>query len=372
MCVVEHRFVQRRQEPLKEVLPAHGARVPASPLRRDACIRNILVRSTSTLPSVSSPIQAAIIARLSARSSSAGRSTVDKVVSSAPLPHGRVEGDYHDDSTLPGSSAILPGALTYREPLVGSVAEYNSPVDHRELLPEPGRIGRTLTQSLCVGARPDAIPGCRDALRGIDGMQTTLGNRIATLAVFLALAVAICSAPAFGQVSLERAVRTALENAPLVERIDSVTVRDSAFNRKGEGTFRKKDSDGSPMVDASGNPVYDVLTAGGVVTSTEGPAKMVEVVFVANPSFTTRLTKRGIERAMMDGYQAMFMNHVPVLQGSIEAKMKLVDSAGNESVGLVYGTKLRAEVAERVNWKNRHVIDPSGVWDAYFMNNAFR
>ena len=177
-------------------------------------------------------------------------------------------------------------------------------------------------------------------------MNTSVRKWITSIAASLGVTVAICLAPAYGQsqADLERLVRSALENAPLVERIESLAVSDNAFSREGEG----------------------------FVTSAELSAKIVEIVLVFNPSDTVSSTKRNIERAMMDCYQAIFTHNFPITRGEIEARMMLIDPFGNEVLGLVYGTALTAEIAERVNWEDRHIIDPSEVWDAYFMNRAFQ
>ena len=197
-----------------------------------------------------------------------------------------------------------------------------------------------------TGSWLNAILGYRQTDRGENDMKISVRNWTAIIAVSFAVAAAICQGPAFGQsqADFERLVRSALENAPLVERIESLALSDSPFNHEGDG----------------------------IAASSELPAKIVELIVVFSPGDTISSTKRGIERAMMAGYHAIFTQDFPVARGEIEARMMLIDPFGNEILGLVYGTALTAEAAKRMNWDNRHTIDPHTVWDAYFMNRAFQ
>lgn len=98
----------------------------------------------------------------------------------------------------------------------------------------------------------------------------------------------------------------------------------------------------------------------------------VDVQFRAADNFTTNMTKKGIERDMMESFQALFTSAVPVGMVSIEAYMMLIDKFGNEEEGIVYGATMRSQVASQVNWENWEILDPKDVWDIYFTNVAFR
>ena len=101
-------------------------------------------------------------------------------------------------------------------------------------------------------------------------------------------------------------------------------------------------------------------------------AKLVDVIFRGAPNLTNSMTARGIELAMIDGFEAIFTDGMAVHQATIEAHMTLIDAAGNESLGVVYGTKLMGDAARRVNWSNKGTIDWGRVWTVYVKNRAFQ
>ena len=99
---------------------------------------------------------------------------------------------------------------------------------------------------------------------------------------------------------------------------------------------------------------------------------MVDVTFEAGEQMSTHLLKRSIERKMLDVYEALFTSAPPVLRASVEAHAMTTDSEGNQSLNIVYGTSMDSDVASRMNWKNKYLIDPSLVWDTYFKNVNFQ
>ncbi len=100
--------------------------------------------------------------------------------------------------------------------------------------------------------------------------------------------------------------------------------------------------------------------------------KVVHVVFHAAENLTTGMTKGGIEISMRRGYHAAYTCGEPVDLATMEARMGLIDKHGNESVGIVYGTRLAATEAGKVNWENRDIIEWTRVWKTYMLNRSFR
>ena len=98
----------------------------------------------------------------------------------------------------------------------------------------------------------------------------------------------------------------------------------------------------------------------------------VDVQFRAESNLTNRLTKRSIERDMMDYFHNIFTSEMPIRMAIIEAYMILMDQFGNEEENIVYGTTIWNNSASKMNWRNRHLINPGDVWEVHFMNNAFR
>ena len=70
--------------------------------------------------------------------------------------------------------------------------------------------------------------------------------------------------------------------------------------------------------------------------------KLTDVVFEGSQNLTKSMMRGGIERGMQDGYEAIFTSGIPVQWATMEAHMGTIDSYGNESLNLVYGTKLEA------------------------------
>ena len=86
-------------------------------------------------------------------------------------------------------------------------------------------------------------------------------------------------------------------------------------------------------------------------------ALLVDVVFRGSPNLTNRMTGRGIELEMIDGYEAIFTAGTPVHQATIEAHMMFSDAFGNEFLGAVYGTKLMGDTIQGADWSTKETID---------------
>ena len=101
-------------------------------------------------------------------------------------------------------------------------------------------------------------------------------------------------------------------------------------------------------------------------------SKLVDAEFEIGMSFTTKLTKRGIERAMVDGYAAAMTAGCSIVRATMEAQTTLVDRKGNRSLGAVYGTELRGEDAAHLNWDKPQVLKWSQIWTVYRLHPEFR
>ena len=157
-------------------------------------------------------------------------------------------------------------------------------------------------------------------------------KRLVSAAVAAAFAL-FASTPSHACETLQQDVRDALAKASLVERIIRVRVRD-------------------------------------YIPAPE--SKLVDAAFEIRMSFTTKLTKRGIERAMADGYATAMTAGCSIARATMEAQTMLVDRKGNQSLGAVYGTSLRGEDAAGVNWEKRHVLEWSQIWTVYTLHPEFR
>ena len=100
--------------------------------------------------------------------------------------------------------------------------------------------------------------------------------------------------------------------------------------------------------------------------------KLIDVVFEGSQNLTKSMMRGGIENGMRDGYEAIFTSGIPVQWATMEAHMVVMDKLGNESLGLVYGTKLESEKAAGVNWTNKRVIDWSQIWTVYWLNQSLK
>ena len=132
---------------------------------------------------------------------------------------------------------------------------------------------------------------------------------------------------------LERAITIALNKTPLVKNIISIVIDQNNNNQR---------------------------------------SRMVDVSFDFKPGFTLRLTRVGIERGMMNVYEAVYTSGIPVTQANVEAYMDIIDVKGNESSGLVYSTSLKRIDAKGINWENRLIIKPSAIWHTWMMNSSFK
>ena len=155
---------------------------------------------------------------------------------------------------------------------------------------------------------------------------------LASAAVAAAFAL-FASGPSHACETLQQDVWAALADASLVERVIRVRVRD-------------------------------------FIPAPE--SKLVDAEFETGMSFTTKLTKRGVERAMADGYAAAMTAGCSIVRVTMEAQMMLVDRKGNQALGAVYGTSLRGEDAAGVNWEKRHVLEWSQIWTVYTLHPEFR
>ena len=158
------------------------------------------------------------------------------------------------------------------------------------------------------------------------GLPAAVAAAIATVTLFASCSSWACE-------TLQQDVRNALAKAPLVERVMRVRVRD--FIPQPE-------------------------------------SKLVDAEFEINMSFTIKLMKRGIERAMADGYAAAMTAGCSIVRATMEAQTTLVDRKGNRSLAAVYGTSLRGEEAVDVNWKNRAMLNWPKIWTVYRLHPAFR
>ena len=167
-------------------------------------------------------------------------------------------------------------------------------------------------------------------------------------------------------------VHKAVSKASLIEEV-TTEVREGTLAATGALAFPKKDKSGNHLKDASGDLLYETITKDGKVrVTTTPPALLVDVEFLASPSWSDRLTKRGIERAMMDGYHAAFTARTPVLRVTMTASMELLDRLGNNTQGIVYGTSARAADFTNMNWEKRHIADASRIWEVHRLHPAFR
>ena len=164
-----------------------------------------------------------------------------------------------------------------------------------------------------------------------------VGVAMVTLAFFLSPGLALAGEDE------DRRLRAALRSVELGRGVISVDIRDSLFGPDGE--FRAGDAPA---------------------------AQLVDVVFRAAPNLTNKMTRRGIELDMVDGYVAIFMTRIPIQQATMEAHMTLSDGAGNEALGAVYGTSLHTDDARPVNWSAPESVRWKRVWSVYLMNAAFR
>ena len=163
--------------------------------------------------------------------------------------------------------------------------------------------------------------------------------------------------------TIDSSVRNALEKAALVEDVILIEVKESMYDKFGQI--------GTPNKDAKpGEVLFDRLDDDGkVFLSREPNTKLINVVYESGSSFTDNLTKKGIENVMMDVYEAIYTSGVPVSSVTVEAHMPLMDSKGNSSMGIIYGTRLNNNDAKGINWSNKRIISP---YKTYFKNNAFK
>ncbi|MDE0713226.1 MAG: hypothetical protein OXH60_13965 [Rhodospirillales bacterium] len=117
----------------------------------------------------------------------------------------------------------------------------------------------------------------------------------------------------------------------------------------------------------------DRVTDIDVLDSVDPPGeKIVHVTFLASENLTTGFTKSGIESAMRDGYEAAFTHSKPVQLVTMAVHMTLVDRFGNESVELVYGTRMESDIAGRINWENKHGLEFDRLWTVYWLHPVFK
>jgi len=118
----------------------------------------------------------------------------------------------------------------------------------------------------------------------------------------------------------------------------------------------------------------DRLIVDGVGTYIEAEADRpyaLTVEFRVNDSFTHHLTKRSIERDMMNCFSAAFHSNLPVGRVTMEAYTPLTDRFGQTKEGLVYRASLEKPTAQKINWQRRHELDFAQVASIHFRNVAF-
>ena len=118
--------------------------------------------------------------------------------------------------------------------------------------------------------------------------------------------------------------------------------------------------------------VDEIISIEVIDSATEPGKRVVHVAFKVSKNLTKSLTKAGIETAMWAGYRAAYTVPEPVSLATMEAWMILIDKHGKESLGFVYGTRLDQATASKVNWQNRNVIDPTKIWQTYWLNRSLR
>ena len=105
--------------------------------------------------------------------------------------------------------------------------------------------------------------------------------------------------------------------------------------------------------------------------------KSVRVIFRANQQWTTRLTRRGIERKMADIYECIFTaspSSDPAGINVVEATAlyAIEDTYGNAHETMVYQTRLTRAKAERINWEQKYLLSWDRLWERTFMHQGFR
>lgn len=91
----------------------------------------------------------------------------------------------------------------------------------------------------------------------------------------------------------------------------------------------------------------------------------------AQDNMTTNMIRRGIERDMVETYEALYTSGVDVRAATVTAYFPLVDQYGQSSEEAVYKTILDIDEAERVNWDNPHAVDWDQVWTVSLLHQAF-
>ncbi len=192
-------------------------------------------------------------------------------------------------------------------------------------------------------------------------------------AVVVALALVGGPARADQAEVVREAVQKAIAGASLVKEVLKLEVHDSAYSPSGVFLHPKKNRNGEQEKNASGQLLYETLAKDGKVTvTTTAPALMVRVNFLASSSWSDRLTKRGIQNAMMDGYHAAFTAGPPIFKATMSVFMTFVDRLGNDTRGIVYGTTAFPETFAGMNWERRKIVDPDRIWKVWRRHPAFR
>ena len=81
------------------------------------------------------------------------------------------------------------------------------------------------------------------------------------------------------------------------------------------------------------------------------------VRFLASDNFTFGMVRIGIERDMMDFFRSMFKSGSRVVRAVATANYTHLDELGHEKETRVYEASMKRELARKINWENRHLID---------------
>ena len=83
----------------------------------------------------------------------------------------------------------------------------------------------------------------------------------------------------------------------------------------------------------------------------------VVIEFNANENLTKGLMRRGIHNDVRDAYEVLYDSPLQVGYVTIKALLPLTDQFGNESDGVVFISSMDADIAEKVDWENKSLLD---------------
>ena len=95
----------------------------------------------------------------------------------------------------------------------------------------------------------------------------------------------------------------------------------------------------------------------------------IVIDFNANDAETPDLRNRGIEVQMVDGFELLYRADLSVSDATISARFPV---KGFSSDGVVYTTRLTAEVADTIDWDRKAEIDFTALWEVVFQHPEFQ